>query len=136
MEESKANKKPGLATGFSNSGICQGLFGLGSLFGCCCGSGGFSGLGSGCGFCVLDGLLGGKSLGSSDLLSFAGFLGSNSCGALAGFDLLGTRIGRFENTSRFTATIAQVVQLGATDLAALEDFNRSHVRGVEGEHAF
>src|SRR6478735_8847392 len=109
------------------------LLGLGLGSGGFCSSGLFGGGSSGCGFRVLGGLLGGESLGGSNLLGFAGVLGFQSGSALDGLDLLGARIGRFENTSRFTATIAQVVQLGATHLAALENFDRSHVRGVERE---
>ena len=56
--------------------------------------------------------------------------------ALAGFDLLGAGVGQFEDTRRLTATIAQVVELGATHLAALQHFDAVDVGRQHGEHAF
>jgi hypothetical protein len=88
------------------------LFALGFAFSAGCGSG------CCCGFRVLGSLFGGKGFGSGDLFSFASFAGGQGSFAFASFDLAGTSVGRFENTSRLTATITQIVELGATKSCA------------------
>src|SRR5690606_28739564 len=55
---------------------------------------------------------------------------------LIGLDALGAGIGRFEDTRRLAATIAQVIELGAPHLAALEHFDAIDHRRVDREHAF
>src|SRR5436190_19895439 len=99
------NKKP---EHFAATAKCSGvLFGLGR--GCCLGG-------------FLLGEFPRESFGGGDLFGLAGRLGFGRGIALAGLDPLGAGVGRFENTGGLTAAIAQVVELGATHLAALQDF--------------
>src|SRR5690554_41770 len=120
-----ANKKPGARAGLFQSILAPSLFALGLAFG---GSGLFGSSSGGRGFSVLGSLFGGKGLGSGDLFGFAGFARGLGGFALAGLDLAGAGAGRFENTGRLAATITQVIELGATDLTALDHFHRSEDR--------
>src|SRR5690606_34286358 len=91
---------------------------------CCCL---FGGLGSS--------LLGGERLCCSDLLGLDASLLGSDCLTLFIVQLAGANAGVLGNTSRLTATITQVVELGAANLAAADDFNGLHQRGVDREHA-
>ena len=135
-ETEKAAQRPPFPDSISASEPC-------GLFCCRLGSGGcfFSGLCLGClfgglGFCCFGCcLLGGQSLGCGDLLGFdAGLLFSNGS-ALGVVQLAGADAGVFNDTSRLAATIAQVVQLGATDLTAANDVDAFDQRRVNREYA-
>src|SRR5690606_19750672 len=74
-------------------------------------------------------------LGSSDLLSLdAGALGLQRL-TLSLVQLASTGAGVLDDTSRLTATVAQVVELGAADLTAADDFDALDQRRVDREHA-
>src|SRR5690606_28433432 len=78
-----------------------------------------------CGFrrccCLCGCLFGGQCLSCCNLFSLdASALGNNGL-TLCFVELAGAHAGVLDDTSRLTATIAQVVQLGATDLAATDD---------------
>src|SRR5690606_11920657 len=80
-------------------------------------------------------LLGGEGLGCCNLLSLeAGlFLG---CGAaLSVVELAGTHTGVLDDTSRLTAAVAQVVELGTANLAAADNFNAFDQWRIDRENA-
>src|SRR5690606_23787435 len=122
---------------FRNSGT-KSLFAL-VLFGGCLisfrsGSLGSSGFLGGLLFrSLLRGEFGGQGLGGGDLFGLARGAGVGGGLTLIGLDALGAGIGRFEDTRRLAATIAQVIELGSPHLAALEHFDAVDHRRVDRE---
>ena len=97
--------------------------------GCCCFSSGLGFRSFGC--C----LLGGESLRCCNLFSFDPCLFLGKGLTLGIVELAGAGAGVLDDTSRLTATVAQVVELGATDLTAANDFDAFDQRGVNREYA-
>ncbi len=100
----------GLPQNATGDGLFSGSFGSG-LFGGSL----FSSFGSS--------LLGSESLGSSDLLGLDACLFFGNSLTLVVVQLARTRTGVFNDTCSLAAQVAQVVELGATDLTATNDFN-------------
>src|SRR6185437_380505 len=84
---------------------------------------------------VLFGQLLGELLGGGDLFGLAGIARLGGGFALAGLDLLGAGRGRLEDTGRLAATVAQVIELGAADLAALQDLDAVEIGAQHREDA-
>ena len=124
------NRKGGPKAAFSCNRIlrCENLF--------CCR------LRSGCGFCGGLGfcgfgccLLGCESLSGCDLFSFDTCLLFGNGLTLGVVELAGAGAGVLDDTGRLAATVAQVVELGAADLTAANDFNAFDHRRVDREYA-
>ena len=77
---------------------------------------------------IFGGLFFGQRLCSGDLFSLDAIFFGLEGGALGVVQLLGADAGIFNNTGRLTATAAQVVKLGATNLTTADDFNAFHQR--------
>src|SRR3569623_33103 len=84
---------------------------------------------------VLFGQLLGELLGGRDLFGLTGVARLGGGFALAGLDLLGAGRGRLEDTGRLAAPVAQVIELGAADLAALQDLDAVDIGAQHGEDA-
>ncbi len=100
----------------------------GSCSGCCC-----SRCLCFCGFCCC--LFGGERLGCCNLFSFDTCLFLGNGRTLGVVELAGAGAGVFDDTGRLAATVAQVVELGATDLTAANDFDAFDHRRVDREYA-
>ncbi|EGE57286.1 hypothetical protein RHECNPAF_4460058 [Rhizobium etli CNPAF512] len=97
--------------------------------GCCCFSGGL-GFGS---FCRC--LFGGERLSGGNLFSFDACLFLGNGGAFGVVELAGADAGVFNDTGRLAATVAEVIELGATDLTAADDVDAFDQRRVDREYA-
>ncbi len=97
---------------------------------------------SGCSFCCCLGfcgflccLLGCERLSCCNLFGFQACLFLGNGLTLGVVELAGAGAGVLDDTSRLAATVAQVVELGATDLTAANDFYAFDSRGVDREYA-